>query len=215
MNIARKVVKDADTGVAITNTPEGLGAIHQPGCAAAIWRRAPSQAFQKWIDALDPDDLPQARVTLRPDMVRGAMAGLCAAAGVSGGPNCEHLVDDVAALADIFAAQMKAPYLQMRLEAVSTNACKKFHIDMLSARLICTYRGAGTQYGVSDHGEAPTRVFSVPTGAPILLIGTEWPDQDKPGLLHRSPPIEGTGETRLVLVLDPVYDAVPNDAVLR
>jgi len=26
------------------------------------------------------------------------------------------------------------------------------------------------------------------------------------GLLHRSPPIEGTGETRLVLVLDPVID---------
>ena len=26
------------------------------------------------------------------------------------------------------------------------------------------------------------------------------------GLLHRSPPIEGTGETRLVLVLDPIDD---------
>lgn len=26
------------------------------------------------------------------------------------------------------------------------------------------------------------------------------------GLLHRSPPIEGAGETRLVLVLDPIHD---------
>nr|WP_245926135.1 DUF1826 domain-containing protein [Ascidiaceihabitans donghaensis] len=26
------------------------------------------------------------------------------------------------------------------------------------------------------------------------------------GCLHRSPPIEGSGETRLVLVLDPIFD---------
>jgi len=45
-----------------------------------------------------------------------------------------------------------------------------------------------------------------PTGAPILLRGTLWPEHPRSGLLHRSPPIEGTGETRLVLVLDPVDD---------
>jgi hypothetical protein len=44
----------------------------------------------------------------------------------------------------------------------------------------------------------------VPTGAPILLRGTLWPEQPKSGLLHRSPPIEGSGETRLLLVLDPM-----------
>ncbi|HMB12384.1 MAG TPA: DUF1826 domain-containing protein, partial [Roseovarius sp.] len=31
------------------------------------------------------------------------------------------------------------------------------------------------------------------------------------GLLHRSPPIEGSGETRLLLVLDPVDD--PEEAI--
>ncbi|ESQ13779.1 MAG: hypothetical protein N838_33160, partial [Thiohalocapsa sp. PB-PSB1] len=45
---------------------------------------------------------------------------------------------------------------------------------------------------------------TVPTGAPILLRGTLWPEQPKSGLLHRSPPIEGSGETRLLLVLDPM-----------
>jgi hypothetical protein len=44
----------------------------------------------------------------------------------------------------------------------------------------------------------------VATGAPILLRGTLWPGDPPSGLMHRSPPIEGTGETRLVLVLDPV-----------
>ena len=40
----------------------------------------------------------------------------------------------------------------------------------------------------------------------MILRGTNWPSAAKPGLLHRSPPIEGTGETRLVLVLDPIAD---------
>lgn len=52
---------------------------------------------------------------------------------------------------------------------------------------------------------------TVATGSPLLLRGTRWPAQPASGLLHRSPPIEGTGETRLVLVLDPVTD--PGDEV--
>jgi hypothetical protein len=49
-------------------------------------------------------------------------------------------------------------------------------------------------------------VLSVPTGAPIVLRGTLWPAEKPAGLLHRSPPITGTGTTRLVLVLDAVDD---------
>jgi len=215
MNQMREIPSDTTTGVAITDTPEGLCGIHRSECAAVIWRRQPTRDFQEWIDALDPDTLPQTRVTLTPAMARGAMADLCAAAGVPDGPNRQQLVDDIAALADIFAAEMKARHLHLRLEAVSTNACKKFHVDALTARLICTYRGAGTQYGVSENGDAPTRVFTVPTGAPIMLTGTDWPDRGRSGLLHRSPPIEGTGETRLVLVLDPAPDPAADDAALR
>ena len=114
------------------------------------------------------------------------------------------LVDDVAALADVFAAIMGVQYLRLRLDVVNDNACCKFHIDAVTARLVCTYRGTGTQYGISTDGQEPKRVFTVPAGCPIILRGTLWPDPPQSGLLHRSPPIEGTGETRLLLVLDPV-----------
>jgi len=116
------------------------------------------------------------------------------------------LVDDIAALAVMFAGRVDAPYLRLRLDVLPTNACRKFHIGAVMARLSCTYRGTGTQYGISTDGDDPSRIFTVPTGSPILLRGTLWPETPKSGLLHRSPPIEGTGETRLVLVLDPVFD---------
>lgn len=211
MSYLREMVEGAAIGVGLADTPDGLSAIHQPGCAAAIWRRSPLPTFQSWIEGLAPEQLPRARVILRPDAVRSTVTELCASSGL---PECAErtrLVDDIAALADIFSGLMKAKWLRLRLDVVTTNACRRFHVDAVTARLVCTYRGTGTQYGISTDGAEPKRVFTVQPGAPILLRGTLWPEQPKTGLLHRSPPIEGTGETRLLLVLDPVDD--PEDEI--
>ncbi len=206
MSFAREIVRDAAIGVGVANTPEGLSAIHHPGCAAAIWRRSPLPGFQAWIDAVEPERLPKARVIVRSEHVRNLASQICETVGTPASCERDRLIDDAAALADIFAGLMRTQYLLLRLDVVTTNACRKFHIDAVTARLVCTYRGTGTQYGVSTDGAEPKRVFTVPTGAPILLRGTLWPQRPKSGLLHRSPPIEGKGETRLVLVLDPVVD---------
>jgi hypothetical protein len=202
----REVVRDATIGVGVAETPEGLSAIRQTGAAAAIWRRTLAPSFRSWIDGLEPERLPRARVILRPDAVREVAAEVCNASGTPTGPERDRLVDDTAALADAFAAIMRTRWLRLRLDVVTTNGCRRFHIDAVTARLVCTYRGTGTQYGISTDGAEPRRVFTVPTGAPILLRGTLWPEGPRSALLHRSPPIEGTGETRLVLVLDPVDD---------
>ncbi|GAB5446265.1 MAG: hypothetical protein Gyms2KO_11380 [Gymnodinialimonas sp.] len=196
----------AAIGVGITDSAEGLATIRKPGCAAVIWRRRRAPGFQRWIDQLDPSQLPSGRLILRPDAVPDAVAHLNDAAGLEAGPERAWLEADIAGLATTFSELMRAPYLRLRLEAISSNACSKFHIDALIARLICTYRGQGTQYGISTDGAEPKRVFQVATGAPMLLRGTLSPERPASGLLHRSPPIAGTGEPRLVLVLDPIFE---------
>ncbi len=206
MSVAEQILTEAANAVAVTDTPEGLSAIRDPGCAAAIWRRQTMPDFQRWINILDREQLPKGRVVLRPGAVRETVLQLCQMSGVPDELERDLLIDDIAALADIFAGPMDVAYLRLRLDAVATNACRRFHIDAVTARLVCTYRGTGTQYGLSPDKGDPQRVFTVPTGAPILLGGTLWPSDPPSGLLHRSPPIEGTGETRLVLVLDPVFD---------
>jgi hypothetical protein len=202
--LTRQTVREAAIGVGVADAPEGLNAIATPGCAAVVWRRQSLPSFQTWMNSLLPEALPQARLILRPEAVREVMAEVCDMSGTPPGAERDRLVDDIAALADIFAGLMRARWLRLRLDAVSTNACSRFHIDAVTARLICTYSGTGTQYGISTDGAEPRRVFHVATGAPILLRGTLWPGDPPSGLMHRSPPIEGTGETRLVLVLDPV-----------
>ncbi len=206
MTAAHEVVRDAAIGVAVADKPVDLQTFLKPGCAAAIWRRQPQKSFQSWVDSVDPNQLPQGRIILPRDVVRQALEELCEAAQTPSSPQRTRLIDDAAALSGIFADLMQVQFLRLRLEAVAHNACRKFHIDAVTARLVCTYRGTGTQYGISTDGQSPSRVFTVPTGAPILLRGTLWPEKPASGLLHRSPPIEGTGETRLVLVLDPIMD---------
>ena len=204
MTLHREIVRHAAIGVGVGTTPKALSSISKPGCAAAIWERQPLESFQAWIDALKPEDLPRARIILKPEMVHKAMTDLVEAAGMPACAARVMLVDDVAAMADLFTGVLDSPYLRLRLDVISTDACRKFHIDAIRARLICTYRGSGTQYGISTDGHAPRSVFAVPTGSSMIMRGTLWPETPKSGLLHRSPPIEGTGETRLVLVLDPV-----------
>ena len=201
-----QVTRLLPVGVDMVENAEELSAIHRPDCAAAIWRRPSLSVVQPWIEKLKPEQLPNTRVILPIESVRDAVGQICDSKGT---PDCKErscLIDDIAALADVFSGLMTARYLRLRLDVVTTNACRKFHVDAVTARLICTYRGTGTQYGSGHDKTDPKRVFTVPTGAPVLLRGTQWSEHPRSGLVHRSPPIQGTGETRLLLVLDPVPD---------
>lgn len=195
----------------LTDTAEDLAAIHRPGVAAAVWRRQPLLSFQNWIDGLDADLLPKARVILRPEAIPDPVRHICDTSGTPDCPERDMLIDDISALSQLFSELMRARFLRVCLDVVTTNACRKFHVDAITAQLVCTYRGTGTQYGTGQDSRDPKRIVTVPTGAPILLRGNRWPEQPASGLLHRSPPIEGSGETRLLLALDPVAD--PEDEV--
>ncbi|MEM8631480.1 MAG: DUF1826 domain-containing protein [Pseudomonadota bacterium] len=198
-------------GVSQIDAASEFGALKEPGCAAVVWQRHIPEDVDRWLCALNPDRLPAGRVILHPSAVAEVVDELCDLAQTPTGPARDWLQADIADLAATFTELTEAPYLRLRLDVVTTNMCRKFHIDAITARLVCTYRGTGTQYGIARDGEDPDEVLTVPTGAPFLMRGTRWPVTPAIGLKHRSPPIEGTGETRLMLVLDPVtepYDEI-------
>ncbi|MDB2422189.1 DUF1826 domain-containing protein [Paracoccaceae bacterium] len=208
MTILHKKTKKAvfNVGVGVVRAIQDLAVIRDPGCAVALCQRQPDRNVLEWLERLDSDRLPKARVILPPDRINDALEQIC---DISDTPDCEkrkRLIDDVTKLAKVFADLMKTAHLRLRFDVVTTNSCKKFHIDRITARLLCTYRGTGTQYGFSVDGTEPDHILTVPTGSPIVLRGSLWPETPKSGILHRSPPIEGTGEYRSVLVLDPIFD---------
>ncbi len=206
MKIASPISADQPVGVSPFDDGQEMGCFRDAACAAAIWNRRLPSEVTAWLAGLDAALLPSGRAVMPVSAVTENVTQLCDMAGMPIGPQRDWLIDDIADLAHRFAEVMNAPYVKVRLQAVTTNACRKFHLDAITGRLVCTYRGSGTQYGTSAKGGDPEHIFATPTGAPIVLRGSLWPATPSAGLLHRSPPIEGTGETRLVLVLDPASE---------
>ncbi|MEO1550648.1 MAG: DUF1826 domain-containing protein, partial [Pseudomonadota bacterium] len=144
MNLVRKTIEGAAIGVAVADTPASLKAFLQPGCAAAVWRRQTPPAVQAWLDALGPEVLPRGRVVLPAHKIGQTVEHLFDIAGLPKDDSRDWLHADIVSLADMFADLLGVTYLRLRLEPVTTNACRKFHIDAITARLVCTYRGPGT-----------------------------------------------------------------------
>ena len=183
---------------------ESLEKIAMTGCEVAIWHRRPLPAFQQWVDRLPAERLPTIRTTLPPAQVETVIDMLCHDSGmtVADAPFRRMLCGDIAALATLFARIMQTPMIRLRLETVEDNACHKFHQDYVPARLISTYRGPGTEYRIQTAGAAATAIRQLDTGSAALFRGRLWPSGARSTVQHRSPPIEGLGETRLLLVID-------------
>ncbi|MEO1304215.1 MAG: DUF1826 domain-containing protein [Pseudomonadota bacterium] len=181
---------------------------------AAIWSRTVPAGVHAWINELAAEMLPARRSVLSPDQVAACMRDAFQDVGVLLSPALRWIAEDAQALASHVARAANTPLVRMRLDPISNNACRLMHVDNIFARLICTYRGPGTELGLQS-GDSPA-MAQVPTGLPIYLKGKQWPGADLAGLNHRSPPIEGTGLTRWVLVLEgcrkediyPIYDEV-------
>jgi len=199
-----RLIDDCEHFVPVVQQSQALNAFLQPDCPAVLWQRNHLPDLSSWVGELAPANLPEGRLKLRTGLIPQAIHRWCEIAGT---PKCferDLLISDIQLVCESFSRLMRTDHLLVRLEKVSDNACCKFHKDAITARLVCTYRGTGTQYGISKDGQEPKRTFTAPTGSPLLLRGALWSEQPESNLKHRSPPIIGTGETRLVLVLDPI-----------
>lgn len=185
-----------------------LQAIHRNHVSLAIWERTAPPS----IAALSLDKVANIRfqspVAELPCRLETAMAD----GGYEQSISRDALIADIAVVAEHFAAVMELSDVEIRLEHVVTNACRKFHGDYVTARLICTYVGPGTQWldpedpGNCDCGD-PHDIRQLGSGDIGLFKGHLW-SAEAPAI-HRSPPIEGSGEERLVLVINPPSPLTP------
>jgi hypothetical protein len=189
------------TGMTSGRDPAVLGSIALEGVGVAVWERTVPTDFQRWLDALPVAALPRLRRTLLPSWVGPTITLACLSAGMPAGPHREALAADVALLARLAAEALGAQRLEVRLDVTTDQACPKWHLDAVRARLICAYRGPGTEFGPAHPNGEPASVQALPTGVPALFRGLLWPSPDLTGIVHRSPPAI-PGQARLVLVID-------------
>lgn len=181
-----------------------LSKISAPDIDGAVWKRLVPENVAHWLDEIPAWKLPSARMVLKETDALACVSYVFSRFGHEPCAELDWIARDIDGLARIVSGVTQAPRLRLRLDPVSNNACARFHIDFVTARLICTYRGPGTQFGVSEGKAPPEDIESVPAGMPILLKGKCWPQSEAVRLQHRSPPIEGTDTTRLLMVLEGV-----------
>lgn len=199
-NPGRPMARDVIMG----RDPEILDDIHLPSVAASIWTRVPDPHFQAWIDGLPVERLPGLKTVLPIHLAEAAVLSACEAAGTPAGPEQDMLAGDVGALVLMVAKTLRVEQVRLRLDVSGEVMCPKFHTDNVPARLLCSYRGPGTDYVPEGAQDTPGRIRQVRTGAVALFRGRLWPDEERTGLLHRSPPVPQEIGARLLLVIDPV-----------
>jgi Protein of unknown function (DUF1826) len=119
---------------------------------------------------------------------------------------------DLCWLVEMYGDLLGCDAVGLRFEPLTRAMCPGFHIDQNGIRLICTYRGPGTEwttprphYALPRDGDTEverTEVFTI-----VLVKGGLWQGNAGRGGIHRSPQVDGAGPPRLVLTLDALWSA--------
>lgn len=178
--------------------PTALAKIHLAGTDLAIWQRRIGDDVAAELAELmlnEVDDLAVASAVNALDIT------LADAMTDAGYPAMPVFQGDILMLARQHAALVGDDDVRIRLEVIETDACRKFHADYVKARTITTYLGQGTQWIEAATPDDANAVRQLDAGDVAMFKGRLW--QEVPAILHRSPPIGGRREQRLVLVVDP------------
>jgi len=142
-------------------------------------------------------------------------------------PERQALVNDIALLVALYGDLLGCEHVALRLEVTNQAMCPRFHVDRTGIRLLCTWRGPGTQWledayadrrklehgvlGIGDERSGPVLspegIRQVPPHAIALLKGSLWQGNAGRGVIHRSPALPSEMAPRVLLTLDAVWDA--------
>ena len=178
------VVMDQRTTVgaaAIGQGPAILSSILQSTVQLALWQR-PRPETLGWIDALDWAEIDDVNSEVTGPEWSIGIAALLSEAGYPQSAADNALTRELSERAAAFAALLKCDRLNLRLMPL---------------------HGPGTQWIDTTLGEDPPANQLTP-GDVAIFKGRRA--VEVPTILHRSPPIATTGETRLLLALTPSED---------
>ena len=199
----------------IGDTPDILARINEPDVNMCIWQRAPIDQIEGELMSLTPRDLPDVRCHCTLSNFESAVTGLMANQGLS--PDLFKLWrGDLLNIARVYFPLTKGRKVTMRLETTDQDGCPRFHTDRTHLRLLCTYLGPGTEWLRDDQADREAQLAGAPNSEILLtdkpsqlgrfwvglLKGSAFPGNSLNGLIHRSPPSQGPGVTRVLFCLD-------------
>ena len=195
-------------GVCSVQTGDGLAGINDSGTELVIWQRELPAGLHDWLERTDAANLPHLRIFVEPGNLRPALEPLLDECGLPADGMRGLLIDDMVGLVSAFADVTGIARVDVRLESIDHDACWRFHRDTVETRLVTTYRGPTTEWvlpvdaerAISDQTEYDGPLERL-GDHDVAIFNGKWAGAER-GIVHRSPPVAGTGITRLLLCLN-------------
>ena len=205
----------AQSRYASDDQPGVLRRILDPGVQLGLWQRPAQAVITQELSSLKASALPDVRCTTSRGTFDNDVDSLLQKQGFD--PTAfTNWRSDLRQLANIYFHLSKNRDVEMRLETTDEDGCTRFHVDSTQPRLLCTYQGPGTQWLTDEQVDRKAQSsgasnedivrFGEPSSfAPFwvgIFKGKTYPGNSGQGLVHRSPPIEGSGQIRVLFCLD-------------
>lgn len=194
-----------DDGILTAASPDGLSRIHRDGVNLVRWARTMPETLPVWLDGLADGVLPHVRFSAPLGAVERAAIAAFESADLGPCVARHLLIADIVLLAMLYSHVEKTEWLSVRLDRIDHDACRKPHIDRVSSRLLCTYRGEGTEFGqgcIDDENwrcEHALGRFEV--GLVKGLLHPTLRSSAGDPLLHRSPRFTAGSRERFLLCI--------------
>ncbi len=187
--------------------------ITQPEINLGLWQRPIQPAIAKEVSVLLPGDLPDMRYRTSSKTFSRDINTALQEQGLNPA-SFTRWRHDLRRLAERFFSLGHHREVRFRLVTTAGDECSRFHVDTRCLRLLCTYRGPGTQWLDNAQVDRAALARAAPNAA-IIRFGTPARFESfwvgilkgdihgtRNGLVHRSPPLVGTGQTRVLFCLD-------------
>lgn len=189
--------------------------LQDPDVNLCVWRRRPVRAVSRELAAFTSERLIDVRCRTTassfPDDIRSLLSDAALDPGAY-----EGWIGDMQALGRVFFPLTGGRAVTVRLETCDDDGCRRYHVDRSYLRLLCTHRGPGMEWLADEQVDRASlcgRTSNdqiVRSGEPFRLApfwvgifkGSRHTGGETGGLVHRSPPIGGTGQLRVRFCLD-------------
>ncbi|MGD2119685.1 MAG: DUF1826 domain-containing protein [Chromatiales bacterium] len=199
----------------IGTRPEVLGRILDPGVNLCLWQRPVQPAVTQELASLQATQLPDVRSRTSTQSFDADVKALLQQQRLDPAAFSNWRAD-LRRLADLYFGVCEGRDVVLRLVTTEDDDCRRFHVDRSQLRLLCTYRGPGTEWLTDAQVDRQAQSSGAPNedilrfGAPShfapfwagILKGDAFPGNAGHGLVHRSPQIAGSGQTRVLFCLD-------------
>jgi len=141
------------TSVILVDDAQQLYNIGHPRISLALWRRRADPKIAREVIGLPTERLLSGRIALsageKQAQCMARLQGQLQESGIESAGFGWWLAD-MAMLAELFAGLVRRTLgpspITARVETLDDVACPRFHVDRTRLRLLCTYRGPGTEW---------------------------------------------------------------------